>query len=79
MSNPPEFSPVTGIIDESNVIFDFGEHEGKTVKEVHEIDPDFYDSLVEEKATGFYAIKREAHIDGKVYRLYLNPLAKLDQ
>jgi hypothetical protein len=73
-------SPVTGIIDEANVVIDYGEYQGRTVKEVQELDPDFYDSLIEQKGVGVYAIKREAHIDGnKTFRLYLNPLAQLDQ
>jgi hypothetical protein len=69
-------SPITGIIDESNVILDFGKHEGRSVKEIAEIDPDFYDSLVDEKGEGIYAIRR--HRD-KTFHLYLNPLAQMDQ
>ncbi len=73
-------SPVTGILNEENVVLDYGEHEGKTVKEIQEIDPDFYESLIEQKGVGVYAIKREAYIDGnKTFRLYLNPLAQMDQ
>jgi hypothetical protein len=70
------YSPVTGIIDEANVIIDFGKHEGKSVKEVSGVDPDFYSSLVDEKGEGVYAIRR--HRD-KTFRLYLNPLAQMDQ
>ena len=69
-------SPITGVIDEANVIVDFGKHEGRTVKEVAVLDPDFYDSLAEEKGEGIYAIRR--HRD-KTFRLYLNPLAQMDQ
>ncbi len=73
-------SPVTGILDESNVVIDYGEHQGRTVKEIQELDPDFYDTLVEQKGIGIYAIKREAYLDGnKTFRLYLNPLAQMDQ
>ena len=73
-------SPVTGIIDEANVVIDYGEHQGRTVKEIQETDPDFYETLIEQKGYGVYAIKREAHIDGnKTFRLYLNPLAQMDQ
>ena len=76
----PILSPVTGILNEENVVLDYGEHEGKTVKEIQEIDPDFYESLIEQKGVGVYAIKREAYIDGnKTFRLYLNPLAQMDQ
>ena len=69
-------SPITGVIDESNVIIDFGKHEGKTVREVSELDPEFYSSLADEKGEGVYAIRR--HRD-KTFRLYLNPLAQMDQ
>jgi len=69
-------SPITGIIDESNVIVDFGKHEGRSVKEIAELDPDFYESLASEKGEGVYAIRR--HRD-KTFRLYLNPLAQMDQ
>jgi hypothetical protein len=69
-------SPITGVIDESNVILDFGKHEGRSVKEIAAIDPDFYESLAGEKGEGIYAIRR--HRD-KTFRLYLNPLAQMDQ
>jgi broad specificity phosphatase PhoE len=69
-------SPITGIIDESIVILDFGKHEGKSVKEISSLDPEFYGSLVDEKGEGVYAIRR--HRD-KTFRLYLNPLAQMDQ
>jgi broad specificity phosphatase PhoE len=49
-------SPVTGIIDESIVILDFGKHEGKTVKDICAEDPEFYSSLVDEKGEGVYAV-----------------------
>jgi hypothetical protein len=69
-------SPITGIIDEANVVIDFGKYEGKTVKEIAAVDPDFYTSLANEKGEGVYAIRR--HRD-KTFRLYLNPLAQMDQ
>jgi hypothetical protein len=78
--NHQAMSPVTGIIDEANVVIDYGEHQGHTVKEIQESDPDFYEALIEQKGVGIYAIKREAYLDGnKTYRLYLNPLAQMDQ
>jgi len=69
-------SPITGIIDEAQVIIDFGKHEGKTVKELQGLDPEFYASLADEKGEGVFAIRR--HRD-KTFRLYLNPLAQMDQ
>lgn len=68
-------SPVTGVIDESNVILDFGKYEGKSVREIANMDPDFYDSLVDDKGEGVYAIRRNRD---KTFRLYLNPLAQMD-
>ena len=71
-----ENSPVTGVIDESLVVLDFGKYEGKTVQEIGEVDREFYDRLVNEKENGVFAIRR--HRD-KTFRLYINPLISLDQ
>ncbi len=68
-------SPVTGIIDENQVIIDFGKYEGKSVSEVAELDPVFYDRLASEKENGVFAIRR--HRD-KTFRLYINPLSGMD-
>ena len=68
-------SPVTGVIDESLVIVDFGKYEGRTVEEVAELDPSFYDKLASEKENGIFAIRR--HRD-KTFRLYINPLSNID-
>jgi broad specificity phosphatase PhoE len=68
-------SPITGVIDENNVFIDFGKYEGKTVQEIAEIDPVFYQTLVTEKENGVFAIRR--HRD-KTFRLYVNPLSNMD-
>ena len=68
-------SPVTGIIDEKLVILDFGKYEGKTVSEIHEIDPAFYGKLATEKENGVFAIRRQRD---KSFRLYINPLSNID-
>jgi broad specificity phosphatase PhoE len=68
-------SPVTGIIDEKLVIIDFGKYEGKTVQEIADLDPTFYDRLATEKENGVFAIRR--HRD-KTFRLYVNPLSNMD-
>ncbi|MCM2277521.1 MAG: hypothetical protein NDJ89_05545 [Oligoflexia bacterium] len=68
-------SPVTGIIDESQVIIDFGKYEGKSVQEIAEVDPVFYEKLATEKENGVFAIRR--HRD-KTFRLYINPLSNMD-
>jgi hypothetical protein len=68
-------SPVTGVIDEKNVIIDFGKYEGKTVHEIADIDPTFYERLKTEKENGVFAIRR--HRD-KTFRLYINPLSNID-
>ena len=68
-------SPVTGIIDEKLVIIDFGKYEGKTVEEIAELDPQFYNRLATEKENGVFAIRR--HRD-KSFRLYVNPLSNMD-
>ena len=67
-------SPVTGIIEESNVVIDFGKYEGMTVSEVSKVDPDFYSHLAESKEQ--FAIRR---LKDKTFRLYVNPLYPMDQ
>ena len=68
-------SPVTGVIEESLVIIDFGKYEGKSVQEIAELDPAFYERLASEKENGVFAIRR--HKD-KTFRLYINPLSGMD-
>lgn len=75
MSASSNQSPVTGVIDETQVIIDFGKHEGKSVQEVAAADPEFYQKLVNEKENGVFAIRR--HRD-KTFRLYVNPLSTAD-
>ena len=66
-------SPVTGIIEENEVIIDFGKYEGRKVSEIAELDPEFYNVLSTQKDN--FAIRR--HRD-KSFRLYMNPLFQLD-
>ncbi len=68
-------SPVTGVIDEGLVVIDFGKHEGKTVEQIADLDPAFYERLSNEKESGVFAIRR--HKD-KTFRLYINPLSDID-
>lgn len=75
MSANKENSPVTGVIQESDVIIDFGKYEGKSIEELAELDPAFYDRLANEKESGVFAIRR--HRD-KTFRLYINPLSQID-
>ena len=69
-------SPLTGVIEESNVILDFGQYSGKSVTDVKEIDPGFFEQLVKEKANENLAIRR--HRD-KSFRLYMNPIVMQQQ
>ncbi len=66
-------SPITGIIEENQVIIEFGRYEGKTVSEIQELDPDFYRRLCDQKDN--FAIRR--HRD-KSFRLYVNPLFNVE-
>jgi broad specificity phosphatase PhoE len=68
-------SPVTGVIEESLVILDFGKYEGKSVEEIAKLDPSFYDKLASEKENGVFAIRRQRD---KTFRLYVNPLSTID-
>ena len=64
-------SPLTGVIEESDVIVDFGQYEGKSVEKVKEADPELYQQLVQEKENDNIAIRRNKD---KTFRLYMNPL-----
>ncbi len=64
-------SPLTGVIEECDVIIDFGQYEGQTVRDVKSADPDLYQQLVQEKENDNIAIRRNKD---KTFRLYMNPL-----
>lgn len=63
-----EVSPLTGILEEDKVFIDFGEHEGKSVLEVADTLPEFYDFLIESKSAGKCTIRRSKD---KCFRLYV--------
>lgn len=63
-----EISPVTGIIAEESVFVDFGEHEGKSILEIQDTLPEYYDFLIEKKDTGHCTIRRSKD---KSFRLYV--------
>lgn len=63
-----EVSPVTGIIEEDQVVIDFGEHEGKSILEVADTLPDYYEFLIERKNEGQCTIRRSKD---KIFRLYV--------
>jgi hypothetical protein len=62
-------SPVTGIIEEDKVVIDFGEFEGKSVLEIADTKPEYYDFLVSQKETGNFYIRRSKD---KIFRLYIH-------
>ncbi|MCB9062282.1 MAG: hypothetical protein H6622_12245 [Halobacteriovoraceae bacterium] len=64
-----EISPITGIIEEDRVFIDFGEHEGKSLLEVSDTLPEFYDYLIEQKNNGDCLIRRSKD---KLFRLYVS-------
>jgi hypothetical protein len=64
-------SPLTGVIEETDVILDFGQYEGQSVSEVKTQDPDLYQQLIQEKENDNIAIRRNKD---KTFRLYMNPL-----
>lgn len=66
-------SPLTGILEEDKVYVDFGEHEGKSILEIADTQPGFYDYLIERKNGGCCTIRRTKD---KSYRLYVtqNPM-----
>jgi len=68
MSEP--ISPITGIIAEDQVFLDFGEHEGKSVLEICDTEPEFYDFLINQKTSGLCRIKRNSN---KIFTLFMEP------
>ena len=64
-------SPLTGVIEETDVIVDFGQFEGQSVSNLKNQDPELYNQLVHEKENDNIAIRRNRD---KTFRLYMNPL-----
>jgi len=64
-------SPLTDRKSVCDVIIDFGQYEGQTVRDVKSADPDLYQQLVQEKENDNIAIRRNKD---KTFRLYMNPL-----
>lgn len=64
-----EISPVSGIIQEDQVTIDFGEHEGKSLLEIADTEPEFYDYLLQMKTEGKTSLKRGPH---KSFMLYVS-------
>lgn len=64
-----EVSPLTGIIEEDLVVCDFGEHEGKSILEIADTLPDFYEYLILQKEEGRTTIRRTKD---KCFRLYVS-------
>ena len=71
MAYHQEISPVTGILAEEQVFIDFGEHEGKSILEISDTHPDFYDFLVGKREDGNCLIRRTKD---KIFRLYVPTL-----
>ena len=71
MATAAKLSPVTGILEEENVIIDFGDYEGRTVFDISETDPNFYNKLVNAKEAGNFSIRRNMD---KTFRLYVQNL-----
>jgi hypothetical protein len=61
-------SPLTGVLEEDTVVIDFGEHEGKSVLQVNDENPEFYSFLLEQKEQGNSMIKRTKD---KTFKLYV--------
>lgn len=63
-----DISPLTGIIAEEKVVIDFGEFEGKSVLEIADTRPDYYEFLIDQKDSGNFSIRRTKD---KIFRLYI--------
>ena len=64
-----ETSPLTGIIQEEQVFVDFGEHEGKSILEIADTLPEYYEYLIQKKNLGICTIKRSKD---KSFRLHMS-------
>ena len=64
-----ENSRLTGIILEENVFVNFGEHEGKSVLEIADTLPDYYEYLIQKKNQGICTIRRA---NDKSFRLHMS-------
>ncbi|HXH30559.1 MAG TPA: hypothetical protein VNJ01_07085 [Bacteriovoracaceae bacterium] len=64
-----EQSPLTGIIAEDKVVIDFGEYEGKSILEIADTKPDYYQFLLDQKENGNFSIRRTKD---KIFRLYIH-------
>ena len=64
-------SPLTGIFEEDTVIIDFGDHEGKSVLEISDTHPAFYQRMIDlkENRGSEFNIRRG---ENKDYRLSMN-------
>jgi hypothetical protein len=60
-------SPCTGVLAEEAVVIDFGEHEGKSVLQVSDENPDFYSFLVEQREKGNFSIRRNKNKEFKLF------------
>lgn len=65
-------SPLTGILQEEHVFVDFGEHEGKSILEIADTLPKFYEYLIDKKDAKQCTIKRNKD---KSFRLYVHNVA----
>lgn len=63
-----EKSPLTGILEEDQVFLDFGEHEGKSILEIADTEPEYYQFLLKKKSIGNCLIRRSRD---KIFRLYV--------
>ncbi|MDH4467114.1 MAG: hypothetical protein QE271_03580 [Bacteriovoracaceae bacterium] len=68
MQSSSSISPLTGILAEEAVVIDFGEYEGKSVMDIAETEPEFYQFLLKQKEVGNFAIRRTKD---KIFKLYL--------
>lgn len=62
-----DLSPLTGVIAEEQVFIDFGEHEGKSVLEISDTNPDYYTFLIDQRERGNFSIRRTKD---KLFKLY---------
>ena len=64
-------SPLTGIFEEDRVVIDFGDHQGKSVLEISDTHPEFYQLMIQlkDQKGSEFSIRRSKDKD---FRLSMN-------
>lgn len=57
-----EKSPVTGVLEEDQVFIEEGEHGGKSILEIADTEPGFYEYLIQQRQSGQSFLRRQTNV-----------------